>query len=486
MASTARQVIQRLSNRLKASRPDINVEPASVTFDLFIDLLADEKVRSELIADYNGLTASIDGILDAESNTDLIILVAYAKTTSTAAITSELSARLEGLVSNNDITRNPAIYASGIVKFTRSSPLGSGDRYTIPQGARVTTDAGAIYLVSSNVEATLAIGNVVPFGSLYAVDVPVTAAQPGVAGNMAAQKITTMVSTVPGFTGVTNTDDISGGAEQETDASLGARAKLAYQANNVGTTKGYEKFILDLGFITDTLVIGATDPSTGLPDPLMQRTNGFGGAVDIYILEEALKTTLETFTGMPPSGIVALSKQPVRSIITTGWDLKKDIGGLAASYIAHDRALLNTTSPAVPFSISYIYNSMPERVQALVQEIDVNLRDDVLVKEATKVLVDMSFRVRTKPGYDFGLFQSDLNVAITNFVDTLKIGTDIEASDVVGIITNTAGYDQVMLPFDEFNRQDQLSLAVPIPYVNTIVIDRTEFARLGNLIITQI
>lgn len=113
------------------------------------------------------------------------------------------------------IVRRPAVKAGGAVTFIGVAGT------VVPAGTRVATPADAMTSTPSieyetTAEAVLLAG---PGG----VEVPVTAVEAGIGGNVPAGTISILVDAVPGVTGVGNAAAVVGGMEAESDEALLAR-----------------------------------------------------------------------------------------------------------------------------------------------------------------------------------------------------------------------------------------------------------------------
>lgn len=125
---------------------------------------------------------------------------------------------LDNLGALKGVERQEAYPATCTVRFTLSAIRPSV--IAIPQGTRITTQAGAIYF------ATDAYAEI-PIGSEY-VDVPCTSTTAGEAGNgYKAGDLNVIVDPIPYVASCANLAAPSGGTERESDESLADRIYLA-------------------------------------------------------------------------------------------------------------------------------------------------------------------------------------------------------------------------------------------------------------------
>ena len=115
-----------------------------------------------------------------------------------------------------DITRTPAAYAEGTVRFYTDSALGN----TVEKGTVVLTPAGDRFYTTE----TLTIPEGRTFG-----DAHVRAEEAGAAYNIAAGTITAMALPPLGVTWCENREPFSGGADAESDSSLRERLLASYK-----------------------------------------------------------------------------------------------------------------------------------------------------------------------------------------------------------------------------------------------------------------
>lgn len=163
------------------------------------------------------------------------------------------------------MTRRVATAASGEITITGA--VGS----IIPSGSIFST--AAINDEPSVDYATLS-GAVIPDSG--SVTVPIQCTQTGTVGNTTANTIVLVASRLTGVTAVTNEEDVTGGTEEETDASLIERI-LEYdrsQANSyTGCVADYKRWATSVPGVGEATVVPAGD-DTGLVTIIITDSNG--------------------------------------------------------------------------------------------------------------------------------------------------------------------------------------------------------------------
>lgn len=136
---------------------------------------------------------------------------------------------LDELVARNGVTRDPGAFATGEVEFTTAS-----DTTTIPEGTPVATErdaTGDALRFETTEEVTPADGSTT-------VTANIQAAERGAEYNVGSGTIVRLPSPPPGITSVTNPSATTGGADEESNAELRARAKRALIETSGGGTVG--------------------------------------------------------------------------------------------------------------------------------------------------------------------------------------------------------------------------------------------------------
>lgn len=145
------------------------------------------------------------------------------------------------------ITRRPAVKATGQVKFT------GAEGTVIPAGTMVSTAADEVTGTQAVEFQTISEATIPAEGY---VTVDIEAVEAGTSGNVAAGKITILVTPVNGVSSVTNEAPTTGGADTESDASLLARYLAKVQAPGTSGNKAdYRNWALEVAGVGDAKVI---------------------------------------------------------------------------------------------------------------------------------------------------------------------------------------------------------------------------------------
>lgn len=144
---------------------------------------------------------------------------------------------LDELAARNGVTRDPGSFATGTVTFQTAS-----DSVVVSAGTRVTTDPDA----SGDVIAFETDAEVSPTAGSTSVDAAVTAVERGQGGNVGASALTQLPAPPDGVTGASNANPTTGGEDEESDAELRERTKLALVGTaGGGTTEGVRTGLIE-------------------------------------------------------------------------------------------------------------------------------------------------------------------------------------------------------------------------------------------------
>jgi uncharacterized phage protein gp47/JayE len=199
-------ILTRLQAALTTYDPSWDVSVGSPTYKIF------ESVAQEIAnANNNSTLQTYSYNINTKSGSDLDTFV------NLFGIYRQLGKRSVGTVSF--ISNTPAISIINI-------PLGT--QVAVPVGPRYTTP---IYF-------TTTAPAIIPIGGTQ-TNVPVIGTLPGVFGNVPANTITAMVTTLNGVTSIANINPTTGGTDPESDAQLRSRWQATAFNNTTGTNGKY-------------------------------------------------------------------------------------------------------------------------------------------------------------------------------------------------------------------------------------------------------
>jgi len=378
---------------------------------------------------------------------------------------------LDRLLANWAVYRRPGAVATGSVWFQRdTAPLVD---VVIPSGTRsrttttVSRDAIEFITVSTAVMiAAQAEGYYNADEEIYEVEVPVEAAYSGEDGN-------TGPNTIEAFTGTfdisrcTNRTATSGGSDTETDSELRARGLSILAGTNAGTKDGYELLVEGQSYVDESIVVGPNDTD-------MERVKDGGGA-DVWIKTDNFVEDTETYT-YPLGELTRSLSGPVVSVssvtedgtlLTPGldFDLVHDPGVYGRSMYSFDRIAWGTLrTVGATIVISYLRCDFIQTLQNML-DADVNhhVGADILSKLAYMAEADVTMTVEVLAGYNATDVVSDVNSVVTEYVEALELGGEVQQSDIIALAEATTGVDSVVLPLDVFQITRELSGVVDGP-----------------------
>lgn len=286
-------------------------------------------------------------------------------------------------------------------------------------------------------------------------------------GTTGVGTITTLLTAIPGIEGCVNNSPITGGLEEGTISERLNKVKRQNKGRTLGPIDGIRLFVE--GYSSYVNIVGANDP-------LMLRTEGLGGGVDIYIrsseIEGALDTVTLTSTGLSGDDVdstytessIILSNQPVSSIALvtkngtvldqTYYSLYKDTGVLRKSTRAQDALQLTSTGLIATgllatndvVEIRYNYNKLLSTIEAELNSTS-NLYDnrDCLLREQEDVIIDVYMKVKLYTGAALATVKSTSSLNISSYMTAFD-GDAVELIDILSIVKNTTGVDNIDTP----------------------------------------
>jgi len=397
-------------------------------------------------------------------------------------VTEMSETELDKLAYNWQIVRKDGTKATGTAWFQSSSAPTSDVEIALNTVVATGDDAAPKKFVTTEVKVFKAAYKNSYYNAgeeVYEIGVPVEAIDVGEDGNVAAGNINVLSSSVGGFSSVVNKEATGGGTDRETNVQLSQRLSLALMGIEKASVQGLELWMEEQEGVIDAAVIGAQDP-------LMLREES--GAVDIAVIgtDYAEYQQVEVYNGLE----IVFTKQPVKSIIsvvgTSGeydegveWIFVEDTTSVYAGSIrAISKLQWRSIDTLPPFgetiTITYQYDAKIEVLQDLVEEDDNRFLADVLVKSAAKVNIEVAFRIKAYSGFNQSNLRQNAKDAIYTFINELKLGYDVEQSDLVLEIRKIAGIDNVEIPFI------RLGIDGPGTGAEDVEIRKDEYARIES------
>jgi uncharacterized phage protein gp47/JayE len=402
---------------------------------------------------------------------------------------------LDDLAASVGLTRLSGTAAT--VDITLSVPTLTSD-ITVVVGTQVSTSptvltpsvVSFVTLTTAQFVAVNAGTYFNPITGLYELEIPAQAISIGVAGNVATATINTIVTSISGAPSitVTNTLAAAGGSNSEANESLIERIKVKQTGNNVGTNNGILGVISGNSLVVDSLLVKPGDPE------LLR--NQFGNAVDAVILGGQLQQVAEPHVFITGQYDIPLSRQPASAvsvvsglvsstpyvfILNTDYTVTIDYTSL---FQGTPRALSKITFlplGTLPdnesvVTITYSYNKLIQDLQAVMDSDGVKIvGSDLLVKEATEVLIQIGATIESFAGFTHTDVADDVVTNLTAFLNGLELHEDADESVIISVIQGTEGVVEVI--------PGSLNIAAKRPAdpgfitVSDVEIKRTEYGR---------
>lgn len=408
-----------------------------------------------------------------------------------------LTADLDVFCRNNGVTEIAATYSSGeVVFYTYTEPtkdiiISSSNSCSTSDGKNYTVSG--YYIIPYVNRATYY--NAV--NRRWEITVNVIAQTQGTEGTTAALTVSKINGSIVGIEGVTNIAAITGGTDAGTIQEKLALVKRNFKGRNLATTEGI-KLLVD-NYSKNSAIIGSNDP-------LMLRTGGLGGGIDIYIRDEILEGAVDTVT-ITSTGLNTLTDptytttsikflyQPVHSITSVSkngttlsssyYTLIQDEGLLAKSTTSLDNLTLTSTGiSAIGYFvagdvivINYNYNKLLHTIEDELNA-PTNLYDnrDFLLREQSSFTVDTYMKIKLYTGFTIASVISSASLKVSDYISA-NTSSLIELADIVGIIKNLAGVDNIDLSTASITPSDGRTKTAS----GDIPVSSNEYAKAGNM-----
>jgi len=463
---TFRDVVNSMLRYLHLNRPNVDVSPGTFTRDVVVDAVA-----SELETLY----------LD-------LYRVSNAQSPDLAAI-----ADVEKLGSNFQVMRKGPTKATGVVTFysfnSPASPV------TISQGTQLFSKVSTGYSAQQFITTQDVILSVLNFNAdtgRYEINCNIRAVVAGTSANVPPGAISAMMNPIAGVDGVYNYNAITNGSDFEPISQFRARLKSTLLGNNIGTINGYYNTLIQNQDVVDASI-------SALGTGTITLTRNTPGAVDAYIRGLVSTQDVETYV-VPittPRELI-VSKQPIdilakdtfnltgsvtgELVYGTHYTIITDTSNLAGSINASDKFVF-TSSVVVgeTITITYSYNSLIETLQNYMENDSRKvLGADLLVRSAKPRKINIECTIRVLSGYTASTVATAVSNALATALNTYTIGEEVQQSDLLAVIVNTTGVDDVNIPLTTFQEDSSTGSLVQNSLKN-IVIPADSYATTGTI-----
>lgn len=487
---TREEIRDEMKDMIQSLQPSADLSPGTIMSDVFITphtfQMADLYERSQEVEDSFNIDLATGETLEVlAANVGKERLEAQKAVGRVLAISTNLSASTSipvgGLVTTSGVT--PKVYQA--ITSVSFNPV----------------YANAYYSNLLPYEDILRENNI-PFNNgVGGQFIDIEATSSGVVGNTGPYTINT--SKIPGISYIINIEAVRGGQDSESDEHLRERVKLAHQGVGTGTPNGYKSYVLDNYSSVDSIYVA------GKGDELLQRNNGYGGAVDVYIKSESTITSYSETIEYHSEKSNILSFQPVNQILsvknkTKGitytafdgtintdnvlFDLSKDDSVYSRSIRAEDKVVFrNTDLTSAPttgdlLEVSYERNEIVNVLQDDLMSAEVYAYNDILVKDMRGVYIDVSVDIR--PTGD--ITTADIETRISEFINSKAAGENVEYSDLIGAIVGSSGVDEVKKSTFRIAKRYVDDIANVTEINDTVTIANLEYTVAGTTVVSFI
>lgn len=477
-----------------------------------------EDIRTELVTQYNELIPQLD-LTEGTPERDIFVEAQISGNLQQIwdgiEYTQKLHAPLvyyedldeddiDNYCSTFNVIQSPATYSTGEVTFfTTSEPttdISIEDGTVISTVSTVPIEFEVVGNYTIYVDTKDAYYNATT--ERWEITCSVQAVNAGAQYRAASGSVKKLVSSVSNIEGVVNESAISGGEEAESIINRLQRVSDKFQGRDLGPTAGIKSFISV--YTRDINIVGANDP-------LMLRDEALGGSIDIYVIGEELTTATDEVT-ISQNGLdlgvnvdytstsVTFANQPVSSITNfiknglvvnpTYYTLEADTGVLKKSTRGFDKLVMTSTGlinlgnfvAGDTLKITYLYNSFLKTIEDDLNSTANHFQNrDYLLREMNGVTIDISLRFKEVEGQDFDTVKATAQNAAVTFIDSIKTAGSVELADVVGVVKNTTGVDNIDLTTATITPYGGGSLTAQ----GDVLLDNNEFPVAGATTFTR-
>lgn len=507
------QILQEILNEIVIdSKTGLATYENSAVRDIFINPLRDQVYDTNIITDFVSRSGSINEMIQVVLTPSYIDSLRFALNLTYDQADAFISSVVDNLCSNFNIYRNTALKSRGYVRLY----FKSSDILNITQPLQFSTQDGIAFQTKNS------FINYVPSydyaSAAYIVDCSVESTIAGARTNVEIGSITQILTPYPNLSRVSNITRTRFGTDIETNLELLVRTQNALVSRESSVVGGLLTRIRNYPGVLDAVIVKPGDAEAIRPEK---------NALDIYIIaDERIQMKEDIFNSQSAAyawermndeidyeiypvsttdgyTYFKLLSQPAIevsavSIATTvggvfstiSGDLVKDENSVykysvkGHDYVRIDNTLL--TSPLCWVKINYSYDRLYKDLQNLTNSYDNSgVGSDILYKKGQEKYVDISVKFSLVPGYSFEIVQGNIFYNLNRFFDggqttngisyvLKKLGENVQKSDILNVILDTEGVDDVDITFFDTSIDGVL-------FTRISNIKLYQYLRLGNI-----
>lgn len=304
----ASMVAQQYIQTIQTVTPELSLIPGSTVREVHIEPFSNEIQKSYFLMDFIHRAKSFPALLaiddpdatgtsikvsDSQYKTNLKTAIAAANDD---AVQQLIDSAFDSLALNFGIARrNRQVSQVEQTFYTLVKP--TKDLYVVANATvRSGTNSAAPRFISKGlyvIPAAIADRFYNPSKRRYEIKVQMYADTPGLAGNVSAGVLDTVVNGANGFSTI-NESAGYGGSDNQSNLSLSEDSMRALVSVDSGTMAGYERLVSRVPGVENYYVVKSGDPFMMRDwDPIRQKH--IGGKVDIYVKGSVDRTITETF-----------------------------------------------------------------------------------------------------------------------------------------------------------------------------------------------
>jgi hypothetical protein len=442
------EIISFLRDLAQTERPDLNWDPTTPQSDLFIGLFGSALYRLTLILQYVKSLCSLNSLEELLNDESLLQEIADALQITRSELDDLLKYDIEALSELYGISIQNGKKARTMLRiyFSVASTswtiedlwfyTSSGLRF---HPVNVGNTVESIEPVDTEEQQTdLSAVQKVPNLSYEFIEIMVEAEQAGSEYNVPAGSITAVEGNIPNMIAITNPWDVRNGRDAESLVNYVRRLRN-YAAYGKFSLTWIENLLRENYAFDDIKIYTIGDSNFARP---------FGA--DIWVIpEEFYGTVVQEVddTSLVVHGLEHFAKPPVacdnatlnvqeysdspfyaRSVLADDY--------LQFSSVPHDAQAYLTVDLSVQGAQNMLHN---------LENWMIGAEYALLIRVAKKVLLQFDIELVILSGYDADTVKGNVQSAVDQYVATLGIGDDIQASEVISVIQNVDGVDYVEL-----------------------------------------